>query len=115
MRATLFQGPEGSPNFCFGVYRSLNQARLEAKEHGVPNAMRKSDAELREEGFDTCLEFVQSDWDYAPLASRLGWVPCECGCTDGTVDCKHKTASTMLGEAFDYLSARDGELFDCVD
>lgn len=83
MKVKLIQGPEGAPNFCFGLY-----------EHGE------------------CVEFVQSDWDYAPLASRLGWVPCECGHTDGTVDCEHRTASEMLASAYDYLAEHDGEKFD---
>jgi hypothetical protein len=85
MIAVLQQGPEGSPNFCFGLYDS--------------------------EG-DECVQFVQSDWDYAGLASSLGWCPCECGHTDGTVDCAHKTASQMLSDAFDFLSERDGETFE---
>jgi hypothetical protein len=77
----LIQGPEGSPNFCFGLYADDGE----------------------------CLEFVQSDWEYPSLASRFGFVPCECGCTDGTVDCEHKTVSQILSEAFDFLAARDGE------
>jgi hypothetical protein len=39
-------GPEGSPNFCFGLY----------------------DVETGES-----VEFVQSDWDYPGLASLFGW------------------------------------------
>lgn len=85
MKAVLLQGPEGSPNFCFGLY----------------------DAETGE-----CLEFVQSDWDWAGMASRLGWQACECGHTDGTVDCEHRKVSNMLSDAFDYLSERDGEEFE---
>ena len=60
-----------------------------------------------------CIEFVQSDYEWAGLASSLGWVPCkECGFTDGTVDCEHRKVSEMLSEAFDYLSERDGQTFD---
>lgn len=78
--ARLIQGPEGAPNFCFGLYRG-----------GV------------------CLEFAQSDWEYPALAGMFGWVPCpECGDTDGTVDCEHRTVDEMLAGAFDYLEARDG-------
>lgn len=85
MLVILLQGPEGSPNFCFGLY--------EARKNGK------------------CLEFIQSDWDYAGLASRLGWSPCRCGRTDGTVDCQHKKAGEMLADAFDFLRARDGRRF----
>ena len=88
MPVRLEQGPEGSPNFCFGLY----------------------DVETGE-----CLNFVQSDWDYAGLASSLGWAPCDCGRTDGTVNCEHRTVSEMLSEAFDYLSERDGEEFELSD
>jgi hypothetical protein len=83
MLVQLVQGPEGSPNFCFGLYG----------RGGV------------------CVEFIQSDWEYAPLACSLGWAPCECGATDGTVDCAHRTTSAMLAEAYDYLAERDGEWF----
>lgn len=59
---------------------------------------------------DTIL--FQSDWDFPGLAANLGYVPCDCGCTDGTVDCEHKTAHAMIGEAYDYIMARLGERFD---
>jgi hypothetical protein len=84
MRVKLIQAPEGSPNFCFGLYGKDGK----------------------------CIEFVQYDRDYASLAYRLGWQPCECGATDGTVSCPHKTVDSMLVEAFDYLSARDGQRFN---
>lgn len=51
---------------------------------------------------------IQSDWDYPGVASRTGFVPCECGATDGTVDCPHHSASDMIGAAYDWLAARDG-------
>lgn len=88
MKVMLEQGPEGAPNFCFGLYRRVNQYRTD------------------------CIVFIQSDWDYAGLASSLGWCPCECGHTDGTVNCAHRTVSEMLSEAFDYLAERDGQIFD---
>ena len=86
MKVRLEQGPEGSPNFCFGLYDETGK----------------------------CVQFIQIDWDYAPLASSLGWIPCECGATDGTVDCKTcgRIVSQMLSEAFDYLAERNGETFD---
>lgn len=58
------------------------------------------------------VEFVQSDWDYPGLASMFGYVPCDCGATDGTVDCVHKTASEMISEAYDWLADHDGEETD---
>jgi hypothetical protein len=85
MLVKLLQGPEGSPNFCFGLY----------------------DVATGE-----CREFVQSDWDFAGVASSLGWEACPCERTDGTVPCPHRTVSVMLSEAFDYLAARDGEVFE---
>jgi hypothetical protein len=88
MQVILEQGPEGSPGFCFGLY---------AADSGE------------------CVEFIQSDWDYAGLASSLGWCPCECGATDGTVNCAHRTVSEMLSEASDYLSERAGQVFDLAD
>ena len=88
MKVQLRQGPEGSPNFCFGLY---------AIDSGK------------------CLEFIQSDWDWAGLASSLGWCPCKCGDTDGTVDCDHRKKSEMLSEAFDFLAQRDEQVFDLSD
>ena len=91
MRVRLEQGPEGAPNFCFGLY-----------------AVRYQDGHRPGD----CVLFVQSDWDWAGLASSLGWVPCPCGHTDGTVDCAHRTVSEMLSEAFDFLAERDGQRFN---
>ena len=47
----------------------------------------------------------QIDWDYPRLASMFGnhKVICDCGNTDGTVDCSHKTASAMINEATEWL------------
>jgi hypothetical protein len=75
-RVVLVCGPEGSPNFCFGLYRV-------DEPHG-------------------CLEFVQSDWDYPGLASRLGWGP-------GT---EPEDVDAHLAEAYDWLVAHDGEEFE---
>lgn len=55
---------------------------------------------------------VQMDWDFPGTASNLGFVPCECGDTDGTVDCAHKTASQMISEAAAFLDEHEGEEFD---
>lgn len=61
--------------------------------------------------------FVQTDWDYGPIASAIGWTPCECGSTDGTVDCKrcNRMVGDMLAEAYDYLRDHEGEEFPTLD
>jgi hypothetical protein len=79
--------PNNAPNFCF-----------EAVE-----------ADRRKKRPESLL-FIQTDWDYAGLASMFGWVPCECGFTDGTVDCQHRKVGDMLAEAFDYLCEYEGEI-----
>lgn len=75
------QRPSDVPNYCFEVVN----------------------AETGEE-----LEFCQSDWGYAPLARIFGWIPCPCGKTDGTVDCKdcNLTTHQLLANAYDYLEER---------
>ena len=50
---------------------------------------------------------VQDDWDRPGLASSFGWTPCDCGETDGTIDCAHKTAGEMITEATEYLDSLD--------
>jgi hypothetical protein len=56
---------------------------------------------------------VQSDWDYPGVATNFGWVPCpECGFTDGTVDCKHRTVHEMIAEACEYL---DEQVGNCIE
>lgn len=51
---------------------------------------------------------VQTDWDFPGVASRLGWVACPCGFTDGTVDCAHRKAGEMIADARAHLDASDG-------
>ncbi len=70
-------------------------------------------------GWDYILEaengesvLIQTDLDYPGTASSFGYCPCECGETDGTVDCPHKTASGMILEAHNYL---DGHIGDVID
>lgn len=53
--------------------------------------------------------YVQVDWDYPSVASTFGFVACECGATDGTVDCAHKTAREMIAAAYEYLVEHEGE------
>ena len=55
---------------------------------------------VRENGRD---RLVDSDWDFPGLARNWGFVPCECGATDGTVDCPHKKAGEMISAAWDFL------------
>lgn len=53
--------------------------------------------------------YYQTDYDYPRLVSELGGnVMCDCGETDGTVDCPHKTASDMITAADDWLFDNDG-------
>ena len=54
----------------------------------------------------------QSDYDWPLLAANLGYVACECGETDGTVDCPHRTAHEMIQEASEFLDRHLGEAFD---
>ena len=65
---------------------------------GEPNDMDWSES-------DSIL--FQLDWDFPSLASAFGFIPCDCGETDGTVDCKHHTAGDMIESATTYLD-------DCV-
>ncbi len=53
----------------------------------------------------------QSDWDFPFIASLLGYVPCDCGLTDGTVDCEHQTAADMVLSAANFLDERLGKTF----
>lgn len=52
---------------------------------------------------------IQTDFDYPGIASTFGWSPCECGATDGTVDCGHKSASQMIAKAQAFLDDNIGE------
>jgi len=85
----------------------------------VPVATNK---EVKELGFKNRAEMedelgvlVQVDWDYPGTASIFGWSPCkgckeDCkGSTDGTVDCKCKTASQMISDAREYLDNHTGK------
>lgn len=52
---------------------------------------------------------IQTDWDYPSVASAFGWCACDCGFTDGTVDCEHRTADEMIVEAREYLDDHIGD------
>ena len=56
--------------------------------------------------------FIQNDWDYPGSASTFGWQACECGATDGTVDCAHRTASAMIAESQSFLDEHIGDQTD---
>jgi hypothetical protein len=58
---------------------------------------------------------IQTDWDWPSVASRMGFVPCECGATDGTVDCEHRYAIDMIEAAIEHVRAHEGESFPCLD
>ena len=63
---------------------------------------------------DTVL--IQADWDYAGVASSMGWQACDCGDTDGTVPCEHKpNVADMLSSAYDHIRAHEGEAFETLD
>lgn len=79
MRLKLTEGPEGAPNFCYGT----------------------EDADTGES-----VDFVQSDWGYPDLASKLGAElpdPDEVG------------VSAYLVAAGKWLEAHDGETFTVPD
>jgi hypothetical protein len=52
---------------------------------------------------------IDYDWDFPDLASNWGFVACECGETDGTVNCKHRKTGDMISAAFDWLEDHQGE------
>ena len=60
---------------------------------------------------------IQLDWDYPSVASRMGWIPCKCGSTDGTVECKacHRKVGEMIMEAYGWILDREGESFEQLD
>jgi hypothetical protein len=55
---------------------------------------------------------VNVDWDFPCVASAFGYIPCECGFTDGTVDCEHKTVSYMIYAAMNYLDEHLGDVVE---
>lgn len=61
-------------------------------------------------------KYYQVDYDFPGLAGLFGWVPCgECNLTDGTVNCEHKRAGDMIGEAAAFLDDEpSGEVDSCL-
>lgn len=64
---------------------------------------------------DMATTLIQTDWDFPGVASACGFEPCECGATDGTVDCEHKTASEMISAAYDWLREHQEIEFEGLD
>ena len=58
---------------------------------------------------------IQTDWDWPGVASRMGYTPCKCGDTDGTVDCAHHTATEMIQAAGEFIREHEGESFEGLD
>lgn len=58
---------------------------------------------------------IQSDGDFLGVASRMGFVTCECGRTDGSVDCLHQKASDMISAAIEFLHEREGTEFAALN
>ena len=51
-------------------------------------------------------------FDFPGIAAHLGFIPCPCGATDGTVGCEHRTASEMMAAAVAFLDDHLGESFE---
>ena len=53
--------------------------------------------------------FIATDWDFPGLATHFGWEACPfCRETDGTIDCKHRSASAMIQSAVNFLDDHNG-------
>lgn len=63
---------------------------------------------------DTGATMGVDGYDVCGVASSFGWQACECGETDGTVACAHRTVSDMYDEAHAYLDrcADEGRTVD---
>ncbi|MFP6703406.1 MAG: hypothetical protein VB861_16785 [Planctomycetaceae bacterium] len=48
------------------------------------------------------------DTDILEAARLFGWAACECGLTDGTTACSHKTPELMLEQAQQFLVTNRG-------
>ena len=54
------------------------------------------------------------DTDILEAARLFGWSACECGLTDGTTACSHKTPDLMLEQAQQFLVANREQEADIV-
>ena len=52
-----------------------------------------------------CSLTLTRDIDILEAARLFGWSACECGLTDGTTACSHKTPELMLEQARQFLVA----------
>ena len=52
---------------------------------------------------------VRQRKDHAAAAALFGWKACECGQTDGTVACEHRTVREMIAEARGVLMDHIGD------
>ena len=59
---------------------------------------------LRCEALDCSLTLTRNT-DILEAARLFGWSACECGLTDGTTACSHKTPELMLEQAQQFLVA----------
>lgn len=101
------------------VYKQNKQANRKgfSTQHKTAGMVRLDDGQF---GWDFLLVdvdtgkdiLIQTDWEYPAIASDLGWVACEHGDTDGTVDCEHRTATEMIEEAGNFLRDHIGETFE---
>ena len=55
---------------------------------------------------------ISAPAELCELASILGWVACDCGMTDGSDDCEHRTADAMLQEAVLFLNSCKDAAFE---
>jgi hypothetical protein len=84
------------------------RVRLESANHGGFKLVPM----IRGRDRDDRSILIQTDRDHPGVASNLGFVSCECGRTDGTVPCAHKTVAEMLSAAYEFLDAHIGDTFD---
>jgi hypothetical protein len=56
----------------------------------------------------------QLDWDFPSLASMFGFVPCDCGLTDGTIECEHKIPHEMIASAIEFLDEHCGDVAEDI-
>jgi len=54
------------------------------------------------------------DTDILEAARLFGWSACECGLTDGTTACSHKTPDLMLEQAQQFLATNREQEADIV-
>ena len=80
-----------------------NKVTLEEGQFGWDYILRHADGRT---------VLIQNDWNYPGVAGHMGWVPCKCGETDGTIDCKHHTAHDMINSEQEFLDDHIGDEFE---